>query len=146
MYIDQLIAAWPRLTVKWSLDPQKWHLAFDGDVPDWAKNLRLGRAQLAEIHKHLCFNSKICSVEELRDGGAADKVEKVINHWQQGDALTPPALCIINERNVDKILIAGGNHRFNVAYLTGEITIYFLASCNDSAGLQNFMPSLVWIS
>lgn len=149
MYIDQPVAAWPRLTIKWSLDPQKWHLAFDGEIPAWAnplQNLRLGKALTSDIHKHLCFNSKIHSVEELREGCDEDKAKKVINHWQQGDALTPPALRIINEKNVDKIFIAGGNHRFNVVYLTGEKMIYFLASCNDSAGLQDFIPSLAWIS
>ncbi|AZK61364.1 hypothetical protein JFY74_04550 [Pectobacterium carotovorum] len=147
MYLDEPVSKWPPLRVTWSKDPDGRDWAFDGDPPEWAApvgKLRLGSALTAEIHAHLIYARKIDCVEELREGAIDDKIEDVINHWKDGDALTPPVLRIVEINGVKKIDIADGNHRFNVAHLTGEIKITFLASPVDSASLEALIPSLVW--
>lgn len=147
MYLEKPVGEWPRFQVMWSEEPDERDLAFDSNIPDWAtptKELRLGYALISEIHAHLIYASKIHSVEELREGAVDDKIEDVINWWIEGKALTPPALRVVNDNGVKKICIAGGNHRFNVAYLTGEEKIAFLASSTDLRALENFIPSLKW--
>ncbi|EMW0831575.1 MULTISPECIES: hypothetical protein [Enterobacteriaceae] len=147
MYLEKPVGEWPALKVTWSEEPDERDWAFDGDIPDWAVptgKLRLGYALISEIHAHLTYASKIHSVDELREGAVDDKIEEVINCWKDGKALTPPALRIVNDKGVKKIYIAGGNHRFNVAYLSGEETIAFLASSTDWQNLEEFIPSLEW--
>ncbi|GEM_PF-6255425 len=147
MYLEKPVGEWPALQVTWSEDPDERYWAFDGDIPDWAVpagKLRLGYALISEIHVHLIYVSKIHSVEELREGAVDDKIEDIINCWKEGKALTPPALRIVNDESVQKIYIAGGNHRFNVAYLTGLKLIAFLACPADAAYLTALIPSLVW--
>lgn len=147
MYLEKPVGAWPALQVTWSEEPDERYWAFDGDIPDWAVpagKLRLGYALISEIHAHLIYARKIDCVEELREGAIDDKIEDVINHLKDGDALTPPVLRIVKINGVIKIDIADGNHLFNVAHLTGEINIAFLASPVDSVSLEALIPSLVW--
>ena len=147
MYLEKPVSEWPVLQVTWSEEPNERDWAFDGNIPDWAVptgNLLLGYALISEIHAHLAYASKIHSVEELREGAVDDKIEAVINYWKEGKALTPPALWIFDNDGVKKIHIAGGNHRFNVARLSGEEKIAFLARPADSVYLKNLIPSLVW--
>ncbi|MFH7803461.1 hypothetical protein [Enterobacter cloacae] len=147
MYLEKSVGEWPALKVTWSEEPDERNWAFDGEIPDWAVpigELRLGYALILEIHAHLTYASKIHTVDELREGAVDDKIEGVINCWKDGKALTPPALRIVNAGGVKEIHIAGGNHRFNVAYLSGVETIAFLASSTDSQDLEEFIPSLIW--
>lgn len=147
MYINKQVSKWPPLQVTWNEDPDERKWAFDGDPPAWAApvgKLRLGYALTAEIHEHLIYARKIHSVGELREGAIDDKIEDVINHWKNGDALTPPVLRIVEINGVKKIDIGDGNHRFNVAYLSGEINVPFLALPADSACLESLIPSLAW--
>jgi len=149
MYLDEPVSNWPQLQVTWSEKPNERYMAFDGDIPEWAappENLLLGHALISDIHVHLIYARRIDNVEQLREGAIDDKIEEVINHWINGDALTPPALRIVEINSVKKIDIPGGNHRFNVANLSGENTINFLASSSDSQSLEELIPSLKWKS
>lgn len=145
MYLNKHPSQWPNLSVNWDHEKSNWHYAFDSDPPDWAKDMILGEALLSDIHPNLFFNSKVDCYKEFWKSCIEDKAEEVIKHWANGEALTPPALWICKEQGVNKILIAGGNHRFNVAFLSGEEKISFLTSVEHKTRLEALLPSLKWI-
>lgn len=147
MYVNKPTSAWPPLKVNWAYDSAKWIYSFDGKFPDWVQpdKLRLGRAPIAEIHKHLVFNSKIHNLKEFWDGASEDKAEEVIRGWSVAESMSPPVLMSWPKGNCYEINLAGGNHRFNIAKLVGEINIPFLAIESHKEILTGLLPSVEWL-
>ena len=147
MYMSKPVSAWPSLTIHWTLDPNEWVYSFDGELPDWVKNdvPILGWAPIAEIHNHLVINSKVNNSQEFWEGAAEDKAGNVISGWAIAKPMSPPILMLWPPRTLDEIVLAGGNHRFNVANLAGGKHIPFLAIYSHKAGLTALLPSVVWL-
>ncbi|MBA0174389.1 hypothetical protein [Pectobacterium carotovorum] len=135
---------WPNMVVSWNENPQDLIFSFDSGFPDWISpsTTIVGRVSVNDIYAHLADNSRIENAAELWGIETEDKVCEIIGRWMNGVSITPPALCPEGER----IIIAGGNHRFNVARLCGETTIAFFTADKYRIFFDSILPSVQWNS
>lgn len=83
-----------------------------------------------------------CKPSELWAAHLSSNIAKIVLHWSEGTALTPPMIRVFNEFGTQKITITDGSHRLAVARALGVNKLHVLMDKDQFSELKVMLPSL----
>lgn len=144
-YIGTDANEWPKLDINWDLNQDNFHLSLDGVsadkfTEDYSEGLLIGKTLIEDIYENLFYNSKIRDCNDFWKLCAKGKACGIIGRCLAKKPITPPMITPYN----GTLIIVGGNHRFNVARLSGAIEIYFITPKESQNEFIEILPSVAW--
>lgn len=137
---------WPKLYIDWDLRPENFHYSLDGENVDsvlklYKNGFSIGKASIGDIYENLFKNSIVGNSNDFWNVCDKRKACGVLGRWKEKELITPP---IIRPYD-DELIIAGGNHRFNVARLAGATEITFITPTEDVDKINSIIPNVLWL-
>jgi hypothetical protein len=138
----------PELNIQWDLNADNYIKSLDWFPKDefhtlYPNGFAVGEVEVDKIYDFLEDQSKIYDVDDLWKTADKSKTLGVIESWYNGIPLTPPLLNISCNK---RIVIVGGNHRFNVFRIYGKGLLIFLVPFDIKDSISNIIGEAVrWI-
>lgn len=134
----------PPLKVVWNTDKNDFYRSFDGINMEcinetYPEGFSIGEVDPDIIYNNLVSASKIYNIDDLWRTADNSKVLGVLEHWYRNQKLTPPILDVYE----NKLVLIGGNNRFNVARLYSGEDILFITSINNKMEISNILNNNV---
>ncbi|EFN4754192.1 hypothetical protein KXE83_003108 [Escherichia coli] len=136
---------WPRLYIEWDLTPENFYRSLDGENMEsvsqaYDKGFAIGKVATDSIYKKLFFNCIVKNSNDFWSICNENKACGVLGRWKEQQLITPPLLTPYE----GTLIIAGGNHRFNVARLAGAEMIYFITPKESQSEIDSIISSVLW--
>lgn len=132
---------WPDIDVKWDINPLNYHFSMDDyrnidlfvkDYPD----IIIAYADIDDLHKNFIKGSK--RISEPFNTNYISKTAKLVAYLELGEKVTPPLIFPCH----NKLLIAGGNHRFGWARYRKQKRIPILIKKNEEKSYSQILKTL----
>lgn len=141
------IKQWPAFEMKWDLTPENRRFALDGyDTDTFKKNypdgLIVGHVRFQEFHSKLAAHSRRTK-EEIWDTGSVPKLGRAILYYVEGNAMTPPFICV-DDRDANSVIIGGGYHRIAICLAREVETIPILVMPAEKDSIGRILLSAKW--
>ena len=145
IYEGQPAKNWPKLNVQWNLNKADFYRSLDGENIEsiyqyYPNGFSVTTALIKDIHNNLCYASKVSDSNDFWSVCDVRKACGVIERWMNNELLTPPIITPFE----NTLVLAGGNHRFNVARLAGEKCITFIVPSEMKDEINLIIPYLSW--
>jgi hypothetical protein len=145
-YCNIPIEQWPDFEIKWDLSHENRRFAFDGyDEATYKKyypnGLIAGIVNFKEFNLKLAKHSQRTK-DEIWDTSSPTKLARTILYYIEGNAMTPPFICI--DKDITSVMIGGGYHRVAVCLAKDAETIPILVSLSEKSKIERILTSVKW--
>lgn len=136
---------WPKLYIEWDLRPENFHYCLDGEDADsvsqsYKNGFSIGKTSTKDIYDKLFSNNIVRDCDDFWATCNKRKACGVLGRWKEKKLITPPLITPYN----DTLIIAGGNHRFNVARLAGAEVITFITPTEYMGKINAIISTVSW--